>query len=81
MSQINEIPILFSFPPLQFEDEEKYPEFYRKTDYIKGSNVEVPQPFRVGRIMDIHVRKTDTDTIDPEKVTLRIRKFYRCEGG
>ena len=29
-------------------DEDKYPEYYRKSsDYIKGSNTDVPQPFRI----------------------------------
>ena len=31
-------------------DEEKYPEYYRKTsDYVKGSNDDVPSPFEIGR--------------------------------
>ena len=30
-------------------DEEMYPEYYRKTtDYIKGSNVDAPKPYRIG---------------------------------
>ena len=30
-------------------DEEKYTELYRKsTDYVKGSNHDVPEPFQIG---------------------------------
>ena len=69
--------VILSSSLLQFDDEEKYPEAYRKTDYIKGSNEEVPQPFRVGRIVDIYVKRSDRGTSDPEQVALRIKKFYR----
>lgn len=42
------IRALFEFQPLQF-DEETYPELYRKTkDYIKGSNVDIADPYRIG---------------------------------
>lgn len=29
-------------------DEAKYPELYRKSEYIKGSNSDVPKPFQIG---------------------------------
>ena len=29
-------------------DEEKYPEIYRKSVYVKGSNLDVPKPFQIG---------------------------------
>lgn len=29
-------------------DEVKYPELYRKSEYIKGSNLDVPKPFQIG---------------------------------
>ena len=29
-------------------DEVKYPELYRKSDYVKGSNTDVPKPFQIG---------------------------------
>ena len=29
-------------------DELKYPELYRKSEYIKGSNLDVPKPFQIG---------------------------------
>merc|ERR550519_1252645 len=35
-------------------DEEKYPELYRKTnEYIKGSNVNIAEPYRIGCILAI----------------------------
>ncbi len=30
-------------------DQVKFPELYRKSEYIKGSNTDVPQPFQIGR--------------------------------
>ncbi len=30
-------------------DEVTYPELYRKSEYIKGSNSDVPAPFQIGR--------------------------------
>ncbi len=30
-------------------DEERYPEAYRKTMYVKGSNLDVPKPFQIGK--------------------------------
>uniref|UniRef100_A0A667WAZ9 DNA (cytosine-5)-methyltransferase n=1 Tax=Myripristis murdjan TaxID=586833 RepID=A0A667WAZ9_9TELE len=56
-------------------DEDLYPEYYRKSsDYIKGSNLDAPEPFRVGRIKEIFCQRRDmTD------VKLRIYKFYRPE--
>ena len=29
-------------------DEERYPEAYRKSEYVKGSNLDVPKPFQIG---------------------------------
>lgn len=29
-------------------NEEKYPELYRKSEYVKGSNLDVPTPFQIG---------------------------------
>lgn len=31
------------------KDEEKFPELYRKSEYVKGSNLDVPTPFQIGR--------------------------------
>nr|AFV53350.1 DNA (cytosine-5-)-methyltransferase 1 [Pleurobrachia bachei] len=49
-------------------DEDMYPEFYRKTDYIKGNNADVPDPFRVCRLVAIDNQNTVT-----------VRKLYRPE--
>ena len=38
---------------LQAADEEKYPEKYRKTDLIKGSNNDTPDPFCIGYVSSI----------------------------
>ncbi len=34
-------------------DEEKYPEFYRKTERVKGSNENIGKPFGVGIISEV----------------------------
>lgn len=34
-------------------DEDKYPEKYRKTDLIKGSNNDTPEPFCIGYVVGI----------------------------
>lgn len=31
-------------------DESTYPELYRKSEYIKGSNDDVPKPFQIGKL-------------------------------
>ena len=31
------------------KDESKYPELYRKSEYVKGSNMDVPEPFQIGQ--------------------------------
>ena len=56
------------------KDESEYPEFYRKTsDYVKGSNLECPEPFRIAQIIHFYTRKGSKD------IKLRVRKFYRPE--
>ena len=39
--------LLRSFP--DGSDEATYPELYRKSEYIKGSNSDVPKPFQIGK--------------------------------
>ncbi len=34
-------------------DEVTYPELYRKSEYVKGSNTDVPKPFQIGK--DQHI--------------------------
>ena len=29
---------------------DKYPELYRKSEYVKGSNLDVPTPFQIGKL-------------------------------
>uniref|UniRef100_A0A6Q2Z553 DNA (cytosine-5)-methyltransferase n=1 Tax=Esox lucius TaxID=8010 RepID=A0A6Q2Z553_ESOLU len=61
-------------------DEELYPEYYRKhSDYIKGSNLDAPEPFRVGRIKEIFCSRRSNGKADMSEVKLRLYKFYRPE--
>lgn len=59
-------------------DEELYPEYYRKSsDYIKGSNLDAPEPFRIGRIKEIFCLKRSNGKANQAEVKLRLYKFYR----
>ncbi|KAI8508772.1 DNA (cytosine-5)-methyltransferase 1 [Branchiostoma belcheri] len=61
-------------------DEDLYPEYYRKRgDYVKGSNEECPEPFRIGRILSIYCKRTVSGIINTHDVRLRVTKFYRPE--
>uniref|UniRef100_A0A3Q1C2H1 DNA (cytosine-5)-methyltransferase n=1 Tax=Amphiprion ocellaris TaxID=80972 RepID=A0A3Q1C2H1_AMPOC len=61
-------------------DEDLYPEYYRKSsDYIKGSNLDAPEPFRVGRIKEIFCHRRSNGKPDVSEVKLRLYKFYRPE--
>ena len=33
-----------------YDDEDLYPELYRKSEYVKGSNYDVPKPFQIGEL-------------------------------
>lgn len=33
------------------KDPDKYPELYRKSEYVKGSNLDVPTPFQIGKLI------------------------------
>nr|XP_054770266.1 DNA (cytosine-5)-methyltransferase PliMCI-like [Lytechinus pictus] len=56
-------------------DEDLYPENYRKSsEYVKGSNLECPEPFRIGKIIAIY-----TNTKNNSTVKLRVSKMYRPE--
>jgi len=52
-------------------DPEKYPEYYRKTDYIKGNNNDTADPFQVAIIKRIFK--------DLGEVKLKVQIFYRPE--
>lgn len=59
-------------------DEELYPEYYRKSsDYIKGSNLDAPQPYRIGRIKEIFCNKRSNNKSNTAEVKLRLYKLYR----
>lgn len=59
-------------------DEDLYPEYYRKSsDYIKGSNLDAPQPFRVGRVKEIFCNRRSDGKPDRMEIKLRLYKFYR----
>ncbi|KAK4878394.1 hypothetical protein RN001_010900 [Aquatica leii] len=52
-------------------DHNLYPEYYRKrSENLKGSNLETPDPFCIGLIEDIQLSKN---------VEIKVRKFYRPE--
>uniref|UniRef100_A0A7N4NX89 Cytosine-specific methyltransferase n=1 Tax=Sarcophilus harrisii TaxID=9305 RepID=A0A7N4NX89_SARHA len=57
-------------------NEDQYPEYYRKhSDYVKGSNQDAPQPYRIGQIKEIFCEKESNGAV----IKLRINKFYRPE--
>ncbi|KAK7495817.1 hypothetical protein BaRGS_00013037, partial [Batillaria attramentaria] len=61
-------------------DEEMYPEAYRKSEYVKGSNDMCPEPFRIARIEQIFSKKsTNTKLVNVAELKVRVRKFYRPE--
>ncbi|KAM7308501.1 DNA (cytosine-5)-methyltransferase PliMCI-like [Ixodes scapularis] len=62
-------------------NEDIYTEQYRKrTEYVKGSNVNIPEPFRIGKILSIRGKSGSGDASDsPERFKLLVKKFYRSE--
>lgn len=42
-------------------DETTYPELYRKSEYIKGSNSDVPKPFQIGNTKSCFARNVIYD--------------------
>lgn len=59
-------------------DEDLYPEHYRKySDYIKGSNLDAPEPYRIGRIREIFCTKKSNGRPNETDIKIRINKFYR----
>jgi DNA (cytosine-5)-methyltransferase 1 len=59
-------------------DESQFPEFYRKTDYVKGSNEDSPEPFRIGRIVEISTTNAE-DPLSDSQIRLKVNKFFRPE--
>lgn len=61
-------------------DEDLYPEHYRKySDYIKGSNLDAPEPYRIGRIKEIFCVKKSNGKPNETDIKIRLNKFYRPE--
>lgn len=61
-------------------DEALYPEHYRKySDYIKGSNLDAPEPYRIGRIKEIFCSKKSNGRPNETDIKIRVNKFYRPE--
>ncbi|XP_027811054.2 DNA (cytosine-5)-methyltransferase 1 isoform X1 [Marmota flaviventris] len=61
-------------------DEDLYPEHYRKySDYIKGSNLDAPEPYRIGRIKEIFCAKKTNGKPNESDIKIRLNKFYRPE--
>ncbi|XP_048198152.1 DNA (cytosine-5)-methyltransferase 1 isoform X2 [Perognathus longimembris pacificus] len=61
-------------------DELLYPEHYRKySDYIKGSNLDAPEPYRIGRIKEIFCAKKSNGKPNEADIKIRVNKFYRPE--
>uniref|UniRef100_A0A8C3MB80 DNA (cytosine-5)-methyltransferase n=1 Tax=Geospiza parvula TaxID=87175 RepID=A0A8C3MB80_GEOPR len=67
-------------PKKEAVDEELHPEHYRKySEYIKGSNLDAPDPFRVGRIKSIFCSLRGNGKPNEADIKLCIYKFYRPE--
>ncbi|NXO85266.1 DNMT1 methyltransferase, partial [Sitta europaea] len=67
-------------PKKEAVDEELHPEHYRKySEYIKGSNLDAPEPFRVGRIKSIFCSLRGNGKPNEADIKLGIYKFYRPE--
>ncbi|NXX77946.1 DNMT1 methyltransferase, partial [Urocolius indicus] len=65
-------------PKKEAVDEELHPEHYRKySEYIKGSNLDAPDPFRVGRIKEIFCPLRSNGKANEADIRLRVTKFYR----
>ncbi|KAK0063574.1 DNA (cytosine-5)-methyltransferase 1 [Biomphalaria pfeifferi] len=60
-------------------DEDIYPEAYRKSEYVKGSNDDCPEPLRVARIVEIFVKQDKNKQTDVQDVKIKVNKFYRIE--
>ncbi|XP_062975632.1 DNA (cytosine-5)-methyltransferase 1 isoform X2 [Elgaria multicarinata webbii] len=61
-------------------NEELYPEHYRKySEYIKGSNQDAPEPYRIGRIKAIYCNIRSSGRPNEAEIKLRVYKLYRPE--
>ncbi|XP_034290201.1 DNA (cytosine-5)-methyltransferase 1 [Pantherophis guttatus] len=61
-------------------NEELYPEHYRKySEYIKGSNQDAPEPYRIGRIKAIYCNIRSSGRPNEAEIKLQVYKLYRPE--
>ena len=61
-------------------DEALYPEHYRKySDYIKGSNLDAPEPYRIGRIKEIFCSILVIPFLGIMEGSLKLEKQWRNE--
>ncbi|KAM6475712.1 DNA (cytosine-5)-methyltransferase 1 [Liasis olivaceus] len=61
-------------------NEELYPEHYRKySEYIKGSNQDAPEPYRIGRIKAIYCNIRSSGRPNEAEIKLHVYKLYRPE--
>ena len=58
-------------------DEDEYPEKYRKTETIKGSNLDTPEPFCIGYVTGISCAGIVSKKMSADDVRLRLVKLYR----
>ncbi|TRZ04670.1 hypothetical protein HGM15179_022437, partial [Zosterops borbonicus] len=64
-------------PKKEAVDEELHPEHYRKySEYIKGSNLDAPEPFRVGRIKSIFCGLRGNGKPNEADIKICVYKFY-----
>jgi DNA (cytosine-5)-methyltransferase 1 len=61
------------------DDLKTYPEAYRKSTYVKGSNESCPEPYRIARIMEISRKGGDSSWNKGKGIKIRVAKFYRPE--
>jgi len=54
-------------------DENKFPEAYRKNEYVKGTNQKTPEPFVVARILKFR------EGVSEEDIRIKVAVFYRPE--
>lgn len=60
-------------------DEEKYPEFYRKSnDRVKGSNFDTPEPYDIGYITNIF-SESKSKLMASVNLCITVKKLYRPE--
>ena len=59
---------------IDLSDETKYPEAYRKTDYVKGSNDATVSPFDIGIITEVF---SPVGSFSNQNLRIKVRLLYR----